>query len=56
MTKILPVHLRDDQHKALTQYDVDTGQPMNESVRKGVDLFLTEVEKKKKKVKKKGEL
>jgi hypothetical protein len=53
MTKILPVHLRDDQHKALKQYDVDTGQPMNESVRQGVDLFLDKIIKK---VKKKGEL
>jgi len=52
MPKIL-VDLREDQHKELAQYWVDSKQSMSESIRQGVDLFLDKV---KKKVKKKGEL
>ena len=43
MTKILPVHLRDDQHQELAQHWVDSGQSMNESVRQGVDMFLRNI-------------
>jgi len=39
MTKIL-VNLKDEQHSKLNQYRVDSGQPMVESIRKGVDMFL----------------
>ena len=52
MTKF-QVNLRDDQHKALYEYRIETKQSIDESVRQGVDLFLDKI---KKKVKKKGEL
>ena len=53
MAKKTLVKLRDDQHKELAQYRVDSNQTIDESIRQGVDLFLDKI---KKKVKKKGEL